>query len=76
MIVLGIAAEHNSSACLMINGKVVSIIQEERLTKVKNQCAFPLLAIKNIIKEYLDDKPHKIDKVVYGSNLSDPYYTC
>ena len=76
MIILGIAAEHNSSACLMVNGKVVSIIQEERLTKVKNQCAFPLLAIKNIIKEYLDNKPHKIDKVVYGSNLSDPYYTC
>ena len=55
MIILGIAAEHNSSACLMINGKIVAIIQEERLTKLKNQCAFPLLSINNLISRFLED---------------------
>lgn len=76
MIILGIAAEHNSSACLMINGKIIALIQEERLTKIKNQCAFPLLAIKSIIENYLDGDEKKIDKVVYGTRISDPYYTC
>ena len=28
MNILGIAAEHNSSACLMMNGKIVGLIQE------------------------------------------------
>ena len=37
MIILGLAAEHNSSACLMINGKIKGLIQEERQTnKHKN----------------------------------------
>ena len=76
MIILGISAEHNSAACLMVNGKIVSAIQEERLTKTKNQCAFPLLAINKIIESELDGDISKIDKVVYGSSKSDPYYSC
>lgn len=76
MIILGISAEHNSAACLMVNGKIVSAIQEERLTKVKNQCAFPLKAIRCIINSSLDGNASKIDKVVYASKVSDPYYSC
>ena len=76
MIILGISAEHNSAACLMINGRIVSAIQEERFTKIKNQCAFPLLAVTKIIDCYLDGDVNKIDKVVYGQTKSDPYYSC
>ena len=76
MIILGISAEHNSAACLMINGRIVSAIQEERFTKIKNQCAFPLLAVTKIIDSYLDGDVNKIDKVVYGQTKSDPYYSC
>ena len=76
MIILGIAAEHNSSACLMINGKIKGLIQEERLTKIKNQCAFPLLSIRDLIRIHLDGKQEKIDEVVYGTKVSDPYYSC
>ena len=76
MIILGVSAEHNSAACLMVNGRIVSAIQEERFTKIKNQCAFPLLAITKIIDCYLDGDESKIDKVVYGGILSDPYYSC
>ena len=76
MIVLGISAEHNSSACLMKNGEILGLIQEERLTKSKNQCAFPLLSIKELVKDHLDGNSKKIDKVVYGTMISDPYYTC
>ena len=76
MIILGISAEHNSAACLMIDGRIVSAIQEERFTKIKNQCAFPLLAVTKIIDSYLDGDVNKIDKVVYGQTKSDPYYSC
>ena len=76
MIILGIAAEHNSSACLMVSGKIVGMVQEERFTKVKNQCAFPLFSIKSLVNSFLDGDMSKIDKVVYGTILSDPYYTC
>ena len=76
MIILGLAAEHNSSACLMVNGKIKGLIQEERLTKVKNQVAFPLKSIDRLIENFLDDRKDKIDVVVYGTLLSNPYYTC
>ncbi len=76
MIILGISAEHNSSACLMRDGKVLGLVQEERLTKLKNQCAFPLLAIKELVNTHLEGEFTKIDEVVYGTLISDPYYTC
>ena len=76
MIILGIAISHNSSAALMIDGEVVGLIQEERFTKVKNQSGFPLLAIKALIKEHLNDDKEKIDEVVYGSTLYNPYFFC
>lgn len=75
MIILGIAAEHNSSATLMQDGKILGIVQEERLTKNKNQCAFPLLAIKELINDHLKGNYQLIDRVVYGSIKSDPYFT-
>ncbi len=74
MITLGIASEHNSSACLMIDGRIVGLIQEERLTKLKNQVAFPLRAIEILVDRYLNGDTSKIDRVVYGGNESDPYF--
>ena len=74
MITLGIAAEHNSSACLMIDGRIVGLIQEERLTKLKNQVAFPLRAIEILVDRCLNGDTSKIDRVVYGGNESDPYF--
>lgn len=76
MVILGVSVEHNSAACLMVNGRIVSAIQEERFTKIKNQCAFPLLAITKIIDCYLDGDESKIDKVVTGGTQTDPYYSC
>ena len=60
----------------MVTGKIVGMVQEERFTKVKNQCAFPLFSIKSLVNSFLDGDMSKIDKVVYGTILSDPYYTC
>ncbi len=52
MIVIGIYDDHNSSACLSINGEIVCAIQEERLTKRKNEKGFPVKAVKYLLDEY------------------------
>lgn len=75
MITLGIASEHCSSAALMIDGRVVGAIQEERLTKRKNQVAFPARAIDRLVQSHLGGHADKIDRVVYGGKESNPYYT-
>lgn len=45
MIVLGIYEGHNASACIMENGNVLAAIQEERLSRKKNQYGFPYNAV-------------------------------
>ena len=49
-IILGINAFHaDSSACLMINGNLISAIEEERLNRIKHYAGFPILAIKECL---------------------------
>ena len=74
MIVLGIASEHCSSASLMVDGEIIGLIQEERLTRRKNQVAFPLQAIRRLIDNHLTGDSLKIDHVVFGGQLSHPFY--
>lgn len=51
MKVLGIHDGHGASACLVEDGRIVTVVQEERLSRVKNQGGFPHLAIKEVLKE-------------------------
>jgi len=51
MIILGINAFHpDSSACLLINGKVIFAIEEERLNRIKHWSGMPLLSIKSCMQ--------------------------
>ena len=52
MIIMGISAfYHDSSACLVRNGKITSAAQEERFTRKKHDFSFP----KNAIEFCLQD---------------------
>jgi carbamoyltransferase len=52
MKILGIAAYyHDSSACLIIDGEIVSAVQEERYTRVKHDSSFPVNAITFCLEE-------------------------
>ena len=43
-IVLGISAYyHDSSAALIIDGKIISAVQEERFTRIKGDSSYPRL---------------------------------
>ncbi len=52
MIILGINAYHaDSSAAILVNGKLVAAIEEERFTRVKHWAGFPKMAIQFCLKE-------------------------
>lgn len=72
MITLGISSEHCSSAAIFADGRIKGIVQEERLTKRKNQCGFPTLAIAELLEYCLDGKASSIDRVIWAGTVSDP----
>jgi len=52
MIILGIAAYyHDSSATLIIDGKIIAAAQEERFTRIKNDASFPTNAVTYCLEE-------------------------
>ncbi len=47
MIILGINAYHaDSSACIVVNGKLIAAAEEERFSRIKHWAGFPVEAIK------------------------------
>lgn len=73
MIILGICLSYQSSACLMINGKVVNASSEERFSGVKDEERYPKKAIDYILK-INKVKPHEIDYVSILGYHWTPYY--
>ncbi|HCV24894.1 MAG TPA: carbamoyltransferase C-terminal domain-containing protein [Candidatus Latescibacteria bacterium] len=49
---LGVFDGHNAAACLSIDGRVVAALQEERLTRLKNDVGTPVRAIEWLATEY------------------------
>ncbi len=65
MKILGISAHyHDSAAALVIDGVPVCSVQEERLSRRKNDSAFPLLAIEWCL-EQAGLEPDDLDAVVF-----------
>ena len=50
MIILGLATMGTSAACLMRDGGIVAAIEEERLSRIKNDGAFPLRAVAECLR--------------------------
>ena len=79
MVILGINAFHaDSSACLVVDGKVIIAIEEERLKRVKHWAGFPVLSIQKCLEfgnmdissvdkiaVNRDPKAHKSEKIIY-----------
>ncbi len=52
MYILGISAYyHDSAACLIHDGQVVAAAQEERFTRIKHDCEFPVNAVRYCLSE-------------------------
>ncbi len=70
MKILGIHDGHGASAALVENGRIIAAVQEERLSRKKNQGGFPELAVEEVLSIAgcgLGD----VDKIVFaGTNSS------
>ena len=71
-VVLGINPTHETSACLIKNGKLLSAVSEERLSRKKTDSAYPpKMAIKSVIKAS-NVKPEEIEAIaIAGLNWRD-----
>ncbi|SCA56194.1 Carbamoyltransferase [Candidatus Terasakiella magnetica] len=64
-VILGIGGYTcDSGACLMIDGEIISAVEEERFTRVKHQGGWPTFSIASVLKEAGISK-HDIDHVSF-----------
>jgi carbamoyltransferase len=65
MKILGISAHyHDAAAALVVDGMPVAAVQEERLSRRKNDAAFPLAAIEYCL-DHAGIEPDDLDAVVF-----------
>ena len=70
MNIIGISAfYHDSAACLIRNGEIVTAAQEERFTRIKHDKSFPI----NAIKFCLDYENINISDIDYISYYERPF---
>ncbi|MBM3231759.1 hypothetical protein FJZ21_00040 [Candidatus Pacearchaeota archaeon] len=50
MFVLGLNIGHNSTACLLKDGKIITCVSEERFSRIKNHAGIPFAGIDYILK--------------------------
>jgi len=74
MNILGIFDGHNASSCLLVNGKPIAMVQEERFTKRKNDKGYPENAI-NYCLSSSGISGNDIDYVAVTSIHPNPYFT-
>ena len=65
MIILGISAfYHDSSAAIIIDGKIIAAAQEERFSRIRHDLSFPFQAI-NFCLNFVKTKVKDLDFVVF-----------
>src|SRR5207302_4038252 len=74
MIILGINDGHDAGACLMADGRVVLVSNEERRLNVKNYAGVPRQSIKAVFERTGID-PKDVDLVTLSSMIRTPVPT-
>ena len=79
MNIIGINAFHaDSAACLIIDGKLITAVEEERFNRIKHWAGFPIESIKYCLKKSnlkisdihhlsinIDPKPNYLKKALF-----------
>ena len=64
-IILGISAfYHDSAACILKDGEIISAAQEERFTRKKHDSNYPYNAIEFVLS-YSNLRLNQVDKIVF-----------
>lgn len=74
MKILGIMWEENSTAALLVDGRVVSCVSEERFSREKNDERYPKHAIEYVLHEG-GIRPSELDAVAFCGTIWTPEYT-
>ncbi|WP_435163200.1 carbamoyltransferase C-terminal domain-containing protein [Candidatus Pelagibacter bacterium nBUS_25] len=74
MIILGIHDGHNSGASLFKDGKLLSALSEEKISRKKNEYGFPIKSINSILKHNNISKSQIDSIAVSTKNLPPKYY--
>ncbi len=74
MRVLGIHDGHNASAAIIEDGKVLAAVQEERLTRVKNQGGTPVHALREVLRISGIDGFDQVECVLVSGQEPQPPY--
>ncbi|MDA8841675.1 carbamoyltransferase [Candidatus Pelagibacter bacterium] len=63
--ILGISAfYHDSSATILVNGKIIAAAQEERFTRKKHDSSYPFNAV-NFVLNYANLKLNDVDQIIF-----------
>ena len=69
MICLAIHYGHNATAALSINSEIITIISEERITRIKNYTGFPVESLRFIKSKYLNNTFENVSKFIFIDEL-------
>ncbi len=67
MLVCGINGGHNASAALVQDGRLIGALQEERLTRCKNQSGYPRNAVERLLRHH-SVSWSDVDAFVFGGH--------
>jgi carbamoyltransferase len=70
MIILGINFGHDSSVSILRDGKIIAAIEEEKVSRIKQDFGWPRKAIQRLLKEH-DIKKNEISIISVDSGLFD-----
>ena len=74
MIILGISDSHEAHACILVNGKIISAVAEERFSRIKSDQGYPKNAIEHVLN-FSKISPNKIDLVVFAGKKGGLFHT-
>ena len=68
MVIIGLNINHaDSAACIIVNGKIVAAIEEERFVRKKHYSGFPFFSIEFCLQS-AKLKMNKVDKFLADNN--------
>ncbi len=74
MIILGISDSHEAHACVLVHGKLISAIAEERLSRLKSDAGYPRKSIDYVLNQS-GIRKKDIDLVVFAGRKAGLFHT-
>src|SRR5688500_512523 len=68
MKILGINLGHDSSVCLIDNGRIRYAIEEEKVSRIKQDFGWPVFALERLFLEH-DIKPEDVDVISFDAEI-------